>query len=150
MGKGIKEKVNNLVNKYNTSNIYELCDYLNINIKRDILGATKGYFLNVKGEFFITLNIDLKEWEEPIVLAHELGHALLHKEMNICFLQTYTYSNTNKYENEANKFAAELLVNDIDLSKFLMEYEYLTLEQASKHFGLPEEFIRYKFDNIEM
>ncbi len=141
----IKQKVNSLIIRYKTSNIYELCDYLNINIKRDPLGSTKGYFLNISGEYFITLNTDLEEWEEPVVLAHELGHALLHKDTNICFLKNYTYSNTNKLENEANEFAAHLLITDDALNSFSKGYDYITIEQMSKHFRVPVELVMYKY-----
>lgn len=143
----IKGEVINLINKYQTQNVYELCDYLDINIKRDPLGSTKGYFLNVDGDFFITLNSDLEDWETPVVLAHELGHALLHRETNICFLKSYTYSVTNKYENEANEFAAHLLISDIALNKFSKGYDYVTVEQMSKHFRVPEELLMYKLNN---
>jgi Zn-dependent peptidase ImmA (M78 family) len=40
------------------------------------------------------------------VIAHELGHVMLHRSSNIYYLKNYTYSNTNKLENEANEFAA--------------------------------------------
>lgn len=144
----IKGEVIKLVNKYKTSNVYELCDCLNIKIKRDPLGTTKGYFLNVDGDFFITLNCSLEEWEERVVLAHELAHSILHKETNICFLKNYTYSVTNKFENEANEFTAHLLISDKALSKFSRGYDYVTSEQLGKYFEVPEELIMYKFDNI--
>lgn len=140
----IKGIVFNLIKKYNTSNVYELCDYLNITIKRDKLGSIKGYFLNIYNDMFIILNENIKEWEEPIVIAHELGHILLHKDSNICFLKNYTFCITDKYENEANEFAAHLLIDDKDLDTFSSGYEYVTIEQLSKHFCVPEEFIMYK------
>ncbi|MCR8744374.1 ImmA/IrrE family metallo-endopeptidase [Romboutsia lituseburensis] len=143
----VKGKVIKLINKYKTSNLYELCDYLNIKIKRDPLGSTKGYFLNVDGNFFITLNSSLDEWEERVVLAHELAHSVLHKKTNICFLKSYTYSVTNKLENEANQFAAHILISDKALNKFSRGYEYVTAEQLSKYFKVPEELIMYKFNN---
>lgn len=143
--RNIKNIVNNLVDTYKTSNIFELCDYLDINIKNDPLGTTKGYFLNISEKHFIVLNSDLEEWEERVVLAHELGHALLHKETNICFLKTYTYCNANKLENEANAFAAHLLIDDDALNCFSTGYDCVTMEQLGKHFKVPEELIVYKF-----
>lgn len=148
MSKYIKGKVIDLINKHKTSDVYELCDCLNIKIKKDPLGSTKGYYLNVDGDCFITLNCDLEEWEVRIVLAHELGHAVLHKETNICFLKNYTYSNTNKMENEANEFAAHVLIKDKALSIFSKGYDHVTVEQLSKHFRVPEELIMYKFENL--
>ncbi len=51
-----------------------------------------------------------------IVLAHELGHALLHYHKSTCYLREYTLFPRGRIENEANKFAAELL---IDVKKIL-------------------------------
>lgn len=140
----IKGIATNLIQKYNTSNIYELCDYLNITIKKDKLGSIKGYFLNIYNDIFITLNENLEEWEEPIVLAHELGHILLHTEANICFLRKYTFYIKDKYENEANEFAAHILITDDELKEFKYGYECVTIEQLSKHFKVPKELVLYK------
>lgn len=142
----IKGIVKDLVNKYNTNNVYELCDFLNIKIRKDTLGSIKGYFLNPGDKICITLNDNLQEWEERVVIAHELGHAILHKKYNICFLNNYTYSISNKLENEANEFAAHLLIDDDELNKLKIEYEhyYLTFEHLSMYFNVPEEYIMYK------
>lgn len=141
----IKGIVFNLIKKYNTSNVYELCDYLNITIKRDKLGSIKGYFLNIYNDMFIILNENIKEWEEPIVIAHELGHIILHKDSNICFLKNYTFCITDKYENEANEFAAHLLISDEELNNFASIYDYVTIEQLACYFKVPPELIEYKY-----
>lgn len=139
----IRQHVNILIKKYNTSNVYELCDYLNITVKKDNLGSTKGYFLNIFKKYFIIINSNLEEWEECVVLAHELGHALLHRDTNICILKSYTYSITNKLENEANEFAAHLLITDDSLNDFKV-YGDITIEDISKYFNVPKELVTYK------
>lgn len=146
----IKGIVIDIINKYNTSNIYELCDFLNIMVKVDPLGSTKGYFLNIDESYFITLNSELDEWEKQVVLAHELGHAVLHKDTNICFLKSYTYSVTNKLENEANEFAAHLLIGDDALNSFSKGYDYVTVEQMGKHFQVPVELVMYKINRLDL
>lgn len=146
----IKGKVIDIINKYNTSNIYELCDCLNIKVKLDPLGSTKGYFLNVAENYFITLNSDLDDWEKQVVLAHELGHAILHNDTNICFLKSYTYSVTNKLENEANEFAAHLLIDDDALNSFSKGYDHVTVEQTGKHFQVPVELVMYKVNRLDL
>lgn len=144
----IKNIANNLTEKYGTRNPYELCDFLNIPVLYNNLGNIKGLFQNVQGSPVIHLNNSLSEDEIKPVLAHELGHALLHKELNVCFLNNYTFCITDKYENEANKFAAHLLIDDKDLDTFSSGYEYVTIEQLSMHFRIPEELIEYKFKSI--
>ena len=140
----IKVIANNLVKKYNTRNPYELCDYLNIPVLYEPLGNIKGLFQNALDIPIIHLNSNFSKEELKPVLAHELGHALLHNNFNVCFLKNYTFSVTDKYENEANIFASHLLISDEDLNDYSSEYEYLTIEQLSKHFFVPEEFIMYK------
>lgn len=141
----IKDIVNNLVKKYYTRNPYELCDFLNIPILYNNLGNIKGLFQNVQGAPIIHLNNSLSEDELKPVLAHELGHALLHKEFNVCFLSSYTFYITNKFENEANEFASHLLIDDKELDTFYVGYEYVTLEELSKYFCIPIEIVEYKF-----
>lgn len=148
--RNIKEKVNNLIKEYNTTDVYELCNALNVIIKYDPLGSTKGYFLNTLEGFFIVLNCNLDEWERKVVLAHELGHFILHKENNICFLKNYTYNITNKSENEANEFASHLLINDEDLKKFMKYYEHTTIYQVSKYFEVPVELVKYKYNSYNL
>lgn len=48
-----------------------------------------------------------------VVLAHELGHAILHSSTDFQFLCSYSLlPKTSIWENETNKFAAELLIED--------------------------------------
>ncbi|MGX4598933.1 ImmA/IrrE family metallo-endopeptidase [Faecalimicrobium sp. JNUCC 81] len=140
----IKNIADNLANKYKTRNPYELCKLLNIPVLFEPLGNIKGLFQNVLGTPIIHLNNSFSKDELKPVLAHELGHALLHKEFNVCFLSNYTFCITDKYENEANNFAAHLLITDEDLNKFSTGYEYITIGQLSGYFSVPEEFIMYK------
>lgn len=44
--------------------------------------------------------------------AHELGHAIMHPDANTPFLRKCTGLLISKMEIEANKFAAELLIDD--------------------------------------
>ncbi|WP_278246357.1 ImmA/IrrE family metallo-endopeptidase [Metaclostridioides mangenotii] len=65
------------------------------------------------------MDYDLDEHEERCVIAHELGHVMLHRSSYICYLKNYTYSDTNKLENEANEFASELLITDGEIKEAL-------------------------------
>lgn len=146
----IKNIVNDLVTKFKTRNPFELCDYLNIPILYEPLGNIKGFFQNTLNTPIIHLNSNLNEYEVKCVLSHELGHAVLHKDLNVCFLKHYTFSVTDKYENEANQFASEVLISDNDLTDLIETYEYITCSQISTHFFLPEEFVHYKINNYNI
>lgn len=144
----IKNIVNDLVTEFKTRNPFELCDCLNIPILYEPLGNIKGFFQNILNTPIIHLNSNLNEHEVNCVLSHELGHAVLHKDLNVCFLKHYTFSITDKYENEANKFTAELLIEDSSLIDILEINNLITCEDLSKYFSVPTEFISYKFSSL--
>ncbi|MBZ6007286.1 ImmA/IrrE family metallo-endopeptidase [Paraclostridium bifermentans] len=144
----IKNIVNDLVTEFKTRNPFELCDCLNIPILYEPLGNIKGFFQNILNTPIIHLNSNLNEHEVNCVLSHELGHAVLHKDLNVCFLKHYTFSVTDKYENEANKFTTELLIEDSSLIDILEINNLITCEDLSKYFSVPTEFISYKFSSL--
>ena len=108
----IKKIVNDLVSKYKTNNPFELCKHLGIYVIEEKLGTINGYFNEVLGIQFIHINSELYHDERRnFVVAHELGHAILHPNFNYNFLKTHTLYNVEKYEKEANKFAFYLIAN---------------------------------------
>ena len=137
----IKKHVKKLIKKYNTNNPYELCDYLHIKILYEELGSIKGFYQAAPKNRIIHINCNLDDKDMLWTLAHELGHALRHSHLNILFLEKHTYIVKNKYEIEADTFAAELLIDD----NLLNEYEGLTLENIAKSENLDPKFLEYKF-----
>ncbi len=118
----IPVRVRNLIKKHGTNNPYTLCMYLNINVLFCELGDIKGYYKKCLRKKFIVLNSDLDEFSRKIVLAHELGHAVLHNSKDINLMKDYYLLPKNsRLEKEANSFAAELLFNEEDEEYF---YKY--------------------------
>lgn len=106
----IKLRVKNLIERCGTRNIFKICKKLNIEVVFMELGNIKGFYNSAVGNKFIAINDKLTEWEIKIVLAHELGHALLHCDKTTRFLLDHTkIIRTAKQEREANEFAAYLL-----------------------------------------
>lgn len=129
-----------LCKKYKTRNPFEIADSMNIIIHYMNLGkSTKGLCYNKKRIKQIFLHDNLNEWEEQFVLAHEIGHLVMHPNHNAPFLQT-TFFSRSRYEFEAHKFAAELLISDSDLN----QYKGYTIEQIAKIYGLPKEVIELR------
>lgn len=58
-----------------------------------------------------------------VIVAHELGHALLHRKENCAFIKNKTLLLTTGIEREANQFAATLLIPD-DLIESLMDTQW--------------------------
>lgn len=133
----VRNIVERTVQKYQTRSPYELADCLDIKISKCELGSIRGYYLKKYRIKQIVLNCDLDNVDEEFVLAHEIGHSILHPDCNTPFLLENTYISKNKYECEANKFAVELLIPD---EIFHDNPEY-TLEQLSRLTGYNEKLI---------
>ncbi|MFR8871479.1 ImmA/IrrE family metallo-endopeptidase [Paraclostridium sordellii] len=108
----------------------------------------KASFQNTLNTPIIYLNSNLDEHEIKCVISHELGHAILHKDLNVCFLKHYTFSVTDRYENEANKFTSELLIDDNMLIDIMEINNLITIDELSKYFYIPTGFISYKFTHL--
>lgn len=117
----IKRRVKNLEKKYGTKNPYKLCKILKIKILYLDLGNIKGIYKKVLTNKFIAINENLDEFCQKIVLAHELGHALLHHSKEVQALKDYDLfpKCNNQIELEANTFAAELLISDEIESEYI-------------------------------
>ena len=78
-----------------------------------------------------------------MVCAHELGHFILHRKVNSVLLKNTTFLNTNRYEIEANRFAAYLLIP----TEHLMEYAGYgyTIDQLASIFSVSREFMELRF-----
>lgn len=140
----IKEIVTGLIEVYGTKNVYELVDLLHIKlIKRKLPTGVKGkFFRDVFDNEFIFISDELSPQEEKQVIAHELGHAILHTKLTISYYTENHLLNKDQIEYQANKFAAELLIpDDIDLST----YDSMTTKELSCLLEVSEKLIELKF-----
>lgn len=140
-------RVKNLACRHNTRDPFRIAKELGIHIKFLPYEQTKGYFCEVHTNKFIVINSNLDEFSQLIVAAHELGHALLHSN-NKCGrptqpIQDYTLFPTDSiYENEANKFAAELLIHED------MNYDEICFENTGLSKSTYETLLRLKHTKI--
>ena len=143
-----REKVKSLVKKFKTRDPFTIARELGITIKYKYLSDDypKGMFKKILRRKFIILNMNriLNEDELRIVIAHELGHAVLHSSDTAFFLHDHTFYSRGRFEKEANCFAAELL---IDLS--IIDEVYIgsySINQLALFYGVPIEFIKLKLN----
>jgi Zn-dependent peptidase ImmA (M78 family) len=137
--------VDELVRKYGTRDVYELCDCLGIVIRRvDLERKLKGFFLYQSRIANIVIDINLNSVLERILIAHELGHAILHKDIAMMkgFQEMEVFDSTDNTENEANLFAAELHLED---AKVLRQLETHSFFQAAQALYVPAALLDYKF-----
>ena len=85
------------------------------------------------------------EEHQRIILAHELGHAVLHRDAS--GVQTFhdfkLFDETNVYEYEANIFAADFLIPD-DYVLELLNGD-ISFFGAASELGVPAELLDFKF-----
>lgn len=136
----IREKVQRTVKKYRTRNPYELAERMGIIIHRCDLGKIRGYYYYAYRIKQIFLNCNLSKEQEAFVLAHEIGHSVLHPKANTPFLRESTFLSVDKMELEANKFAMELLLPDAELQ----QYSDLTIDQLSRLLGYSRKLIELR------
>ena len=132
--------VDSLVRKYNTRNPFEIINNLNVIVVFYPLKGVKGFYQYFQRNNIIYIDNDLSENEQKVVCAHELGHMFLHKKCNAIFMDTRTHFVTNKYENEANTFAAELLIPN----SIILENPGMTKNQIARLTGYDEKIMKYK------
>lgn len=110
-----KQEVIKLIRQYNTSNPFELCELLGINVNYNPLGSLNGYYRYSSEYHFIEINSNLNRTHQYATCAHELGHCILHQGQNGLFLSS-TLMLTGKLEKQADRFALYLLLKYYDNS----------------------------------
>lgn len=139
MNRDIKKIANYYRRKFQTSDPFEIADNLNILYQIGNLKC-EGCYMFLKNHRYIFLSDSLSYTERRMVMAHELGHAILHRKQNCYFIRNKTFLSTNKIEIEANRFAAELLIPD----SILEIHKDMTISQLARTLGYAERIVELK------
>lgn len=126
-------------NGLTTYNPFEICDKYNINVVNDPLGSVMGYYYLLRGYQFIFVSSNLSEHLRMLVCAHELGHALLHPEVNAY----YSLFPVGRYERQANSFAVNLRLMDAR-----QDHPDYDLYQLACVAGIPKALLESAFESI--
>ena len=135
----VKRLVAYCIRKYGTSDPFELADHLGVLYQ---IGNCKhaGCYMYLKKHRYIFLSNQLKDAELRLVMAHELGHALLDCKSNCYFIRNKTLLLVSKLERRANLFAAHLLISD----DTLLECSDCTQDQFCRYTGYQKELIELR------
>lgn len=144
----IKAHVNRLVRFYKTRDPFEMIKGMNIILVNYPLEGVRGFYQYFQRNNIIYLDEKLSDSERRFVLAHELGHMILHKKSNAIFMDTRTQFNTSKYEQEANLFAMELLLPDQIIADYVADG--LTIDQISRITGYYKSLVELRLANIQV
>ncbi len=145
----IADAANQLKEKYGESDPFRLAQAMNIIVSFESMGTydgcCKGFFVIHKRKKHITINCDLPEILQKVVLAHELGHCVLHTAhaAGAAFHEVTLFDNTDTEEYEANVFASELLLTDESVLSALNDDMFFF--QAASALYVPFELLDFKF-----
>ncbi|MFC4305748.1 ImmA/IrrE family metallo-endopeptidase [Cohnella boryungensis] len=130
--------VKRIADKYDTNDPLQIASQKQILIFYENFKNIWGYFNSSRRTMMIHVNANLNEALQRFVIAHELGHRILHPNVNVPFLRSNTLHSIERIEREANQFAVELLIEDDLLLDGLTIYEAATVS------GVPVELAYLK------
>lgn len=136
----IKMRADKLVRFYRTRNPFEIIRGMNVILVTYPLEGVRGFYQYFQRNNIIYLDERLSDHDRQFVLAHEMGHMLLHKKSNAIFMDTRTQFNTSRFETEADMFAMYLLIPD----DVLCEYKDFSVSQIARLLGYREKLIELR------
>lgn len=136
----IHSMAQNISRKYHTCDPFKIARNRHIKILYAPLGKVMGFHSYSLRLHVIHLNQELDEPMLQFVCAHELGHTILHPDINTAFMTHRTFFSASKLEREANTFAVELLLPD----DIIRENEGCSIYQLARLRGVPEELVVLK------
>ena len=137
MKQHIIDAVENVIKKYGTSNPRVIAEKMGVIVNYCSLGDTIGFTMHNRRQRFININSDSLEPDREFGLSHELGHIVLHNDLNTPFYKKNVPINQlTQKEREANEFA-------IYLSIRRYEDEHGEVQTQYKHLGIPDEMLVY-------
>lgn len=131
-----------LVRRFGTRDPVKIAEELGYIIIDTHLSGIRGYHQYVQRCNIIYLDNDLSEQERRWVCAHELGHSIMHKGLNRIFMDTCTHMVSNRYETEADRFAADLLFDD----ELIESFRECSVFTVAKCLEIPYEVAKYKIN----
>ncbi|MBC2148136.1 ImmA/IrrE family metallo-endopeptidase [Listeria booriae] len=133
----IFDKQEALIKKHGTRDPFELASALGIIVLFEELKNIYGFYNTVCQIKFIHINASMEYEEQRFTCSHELGHAVLHPELNTPFLNAHTLFSESKIEAQANFFATHLHIPK-------EKVDGVTTKQALlNYYGVPAQMERF-------
>lgn len=143
--------VHDLVRQHHSRDPEELALAEGIIVSYKDLGGLKAFFCVVHGERNIVVNREVEPELLPLVLAHELGHAVLHTELAAAqplLDHSLFHGVASRPEYEANLFAADLLIPEKSLRSLLPRAE--DIYQLAADLSVPAPLLLFKLKLLQL
>ena len=116
------------ISRYGIIDLFKECERLGYKLLRYPLGdhADLGFTVKKDNDIVIFTNSCSRLSREIFTLAHEIGHVILHLNDENSFIDdsiTINGRSTDEKEQEANYFAACLLMPDDDVGRFIVSFD---------------------------
>ena len=111
-----------IVKEHGTRSAVALASALEITIIEESFHKQKGAYLLIEDLPYIILNNNLTDELRNIVILHEIGHHLLHRDMANAFHETTLFDmSCHNMEYEANLFAAQIMLPDKETTEYIKQ-----------------------------
>lgn len=149
----IIKKVQSVIKSTGSRDPEDICRSLNIAVRyHNLERRIKAYYCYYLRIHNIVIDENINRDYVKILIAHELGHCFLHRNLKEipAFNETDIFSKTNKdiKEYEANLFAAELLLDD-DVVWEELQTSGMTYYQIAQSLGVPVSLMEFKLKMLE-
>lgn len=144
----IYEKVTEITKKYKTRDPFALAEAMEVDVDFVDLGGLKGFYIVYKRNRFVVLNKSLTDTLSSIIMAHELGHDILHRHLaqNGGLKESSFFDMKSRPEMEANIFAANLLISDKEVIGY--GEDGYTAENMAKDLFVPYPLALIKINDM--
>jgi Zn-dependent peptidase ImmA (M78 family) len=127
--------------------VFELAHMLEVNVRlADITDEGLLHFIEGIPTIFVRYNAP--NTHKRFTIAHELGHLFLHSNenmLNIYFRDT-SYSVSNDMEQQANRFAANILIPEFELIALIKQGK--TKEQMANYFDVSQGVLDWQIFDL--
>lgn len=142
----IVDRVSQIREEYGETGLSQLADEMGVVIEYESFGTSpgclKGFFMMSSQIKYIAINCDLPEEMQRVILAHELGHSVLHCDSGGIQHDWSPLNSTGCKERDANIFAAELLLSDEGALRALKRCS--SFGNAARKLHIPPEILYFK------
>lgn len=110
-------RIRNLIKRHDTNDPYKIAKELGITVMAvELPERTYGIFKRVLGRKYVLVNDSLPEGIQRFIVAHELGHVLMHPGYSYYRMENRGYYASTMKEEEADQFALMLLKGQLNFN----------------------------------